>query len=170
MFQYIKNARNLAGRDINNYFYTKLSEPEKQAAFLKATGISCTKDIRIELEYLINECGFTNKEIYMAWQAKLLDFDSSLERLVVKSKAVSRYAMYVLFAVVTFLIAWAASEIMYEYKINKFPDNLIVISSLSGYGFLTYLLSRYGIWPLRLARPLSEALGNKNNVIKQGGF
>jgi len=166
MSQYIENAQNVAGRDVNNHFYTDLSESEKQAAFLKATGISCTEAVRVELEYLIGECGFTNEEIYMAWQAKLLFFDHSLEKLVVKSKIVSRCAMYVLFAIVAFLIVWAASEIMYEYKINKFPDNLIIISSSIGYGFLIYLLGRYGIRPLLLVRRLLEALDDKNKVLK----
>jgi len=59
---------------------------------------------------------------------------------------------------------------MHEYKINKFPDNLIIISSLIGYGFLTYLFGRYGIWPLRLVSRLSEALDVKNKVKNQTQF
>jgi hypothetical protein len=157
--QHIYDAKNVAGKDVHNHYYQRdLTVAEQQALFYRTTGISCSLPEKIELEKLMTDYNFTAKELMITRQAKLLVFDESSRELRLKYSSVTKYFMYVLFAMVAFLIAWSGSEIMTIYKIHLFPDNLIVIASLVGYGGLVYLFGRYGIWPFHPIQRLKSAL------------
>jgi hypothetical protein len=159
--QNIENAEYVAGRDIHNSILPReLPETEKQSLFYRATEISCTAKERLELEKLISDYGFTAKEIMMTRQANLLFFNDLSNQLVLKYNPIAKYVMYTLFVMVAFLISWSATEIMTTYKIHLFPDNLIVIASLSGYSGLIYLIGRYGIWPYQPIQRLKQALND----------
>jgi hypothetical protein len=161
MQQNIENAEYVAGRDIHNsIFHRELSETEKQSLFYRATGISCTAKERAELENLISDYGFTAKEIMMTRQAKLLVFDEESGQLKLKYNPFTKYFMYALFTINSFLISWSGMEIMTAYKIHLFPDNLILLVSFAGYGVLIYLFGRYGIWPFKPIQRLKQALND----------
>jgi len=59
-----------------------------------------------------------------------------------------------------YLQALAANEIIQDYQIHKWPDNLIILTSVVAYGAVVYSFYRFGILPSqsigRIATHLSK--------------
>lgn len=157
MSQNVTDAKYVAGRDIN-FYEIPLSEVEKQSLFYRATGISCNESARIQIERLISDFGFTNKEVYIAWQGRILIYDVSNRRIVVNSINFFKYVVYVSVLAAFLMLILTTVSIFISFDIHKFPESLILFVLMLGNVVATYIVLRYVITPVKLVKRLNVAV------------
>lgn len=73
----------VAGRDVvkNIHVGPERPESELQAAFKRDTGIHCGRDVRLQMERLMDHHGFTSQELARAWKAGSMVWHEPTKRL-----------------------------------------------------------------------------------------
>lgn len=73
----------VAGRDVvkNIHVGPQRPESELQAAFKRHTGIHCGRDVRLQMERLMDNHGFTSRELARAWKVGSMVWHEPTKRL-----------------------------------------------------------------------------------------
>lgn len=88
-------------------------EEEEQERFERATGISCGKEARAALRYLLEEGHFTRKQLASAWRADSLVWDVDRQQLrAAPSRLEEIYGMTVVLIGAAFLLVFVASLVI----------------------------------------------------------
>lgn len=113
----------VAGRDVNIYSpcpHPANQEWEIQKSFEKATGISCNKKAREWLTSLMNDHGFTARELGSAWRFRTIGWDQARDEQKLAAGWFDLVCAYALFAGATFYFAVIAAVFLLgpgaEYK------------------------------------------------------
>lgn len=113
----------VAGRDVNIYRpcpHSANQEWEIQKSFEKATGISCNKKAREWLTSLMNDHGFTARELSTAWRFRTIGWDQNRDEYKLDAGWFDLICACCLFAGATFYFALVAAVFLLgpgaEYK------------------------------------------------------
>lgn len=151
-----------AARDINNVSCqtavlqlavpTRKPESQLQADFAASTGIWCPKEARMWLENLIENHGFTGKELRRAWQVGSIGWSNKRGEKYISApwaEAVVGYIYYAGLSVI-FFVPWLAWLLSDHPKLSA-GQGLALAGCGTVYLALVWLLANFTFLPRRVA-------------------
>ena len=138
----------------------KGQEPEsiRQAEFAETTGIWCPKEAREQLERLMDEDGFTVRELYSAWRADNLNWNREQGSLVVRVYWFEALFGYGSFGLMLLYYILQVGQIMLTGSEMGWRGFLAFLAASIIYLGLAYTVGRFMLWPRRVAIRVNQAI------------
>ena len=132
-------------------------ESQQQAEFAARTGIWCPKAARLWLEDLMENHGFTARDLSVAWSAKSLGWNASTGERTINTPWIEAVGAWAMVAMVTTLllsvgISWAISTAP-----RSVAADLSVFGAAAVYLGMVWLVSRTMLSPRRIAMRVRRA-------------
>jgi hypothetical protein len=137
-------------------------ESQQQLDFARATGIWCPASTRALLEALMRECGFTGRELSLAWKAGSLGWDNEQNRLIIRAPLIEALFGWTMTALMVCYYVLAIAPIWLAEK--RGLDGMLAFVAVSAVFIgCTWLLGRFIFRPRRVALRLQRVLADPDD-------
>ena len=138
---------------------TSLAESTLQANFYATTGMRCGREVRMQMENLMEVHGFTSRELAHAWQTHAIVAEGRDRRLRVASRVLDLTMGWSGAALASLLVVAGMVDVL---GVLKPSGHAYPVAAASGWvfgymaaiGFLSYTF----IWPQHTAKRVRQAL------------
>lgn len=140
---------------------TSLAESTIQDNFYTATGISCGRHVRQQMELLMEEHGFTSRELARAWRTHAIAAEGRSGKLIVVSRTLDLTVGWTGAAITSLFFMLGMSQAMGVFKPTglEYPGAAVSIW-IFGYMAAITFLCYFFIWPQYTAKRVALALAS----------
>jgi len=135
-------------------------ESQLQAEFASRTSIWCPKDARLWLEDLMENQGFTVRELALAWNAKSIGWNAKTGERNINTPWVEAFSGWTLVALVTTLLLSVSLVWILSPAPRSIAADLSVFGAGTVYLGMVWLVCRTMLWPRRVAVRVRRAASN----------
>ena len=144
------------GNLVNNiHVPVQRPESELQAAFKQHTGIDCKREVRLQLERLMEHHGFTAQELARAWNVDSLVWDDQSKRLKSGSRTVDITAGWAGVIALTVALVISLAETMFSAP-GLFVKPVLLMAICIVYLYITRFVLLATIFPQVTARRVEK--------------
>ena len=130
-------------------------ESQLQAAFKQHTGIDCKREVRLQLERLMEHHGFTAQELARAWNVDSLVWDDQSKRLKSGSRTVDITAGWAGVIALTVALVISLAETMFSAP-GLFVKPVLLMAICIVYLYITRFVLLATIFPQVTARRVEK--------------
>lgn len=140
---------------------TSLAESQLQANFFVATGMRCSKEVRLQMEHLMEEHGFTSRELARAWNAHVIAEQRKTKKLIFTSRKFDLTIGWFGIGLTTLTFISLMVQLIARYGSgNRLYASIAAAGLLASYAAILALFFWSFIWPQHTAKRVQVALGS----------